>query len=144
MSFKSFFHCLRYFSITLHSIQDIALNAYNVYIVVYRLFIIILCKPPTPPPRPHFGMTYLDLIAVAPSCLLIVFKWSKDALHSCSTFVNVAAISAKSTLDARVIAPICVNVTSVLNYGCFVFNDNCVLFTSEYKSVESGNLSMTM
>lgn len=70
--------------------------------------------------------TYLDFIAVAPSCLLIVFKWSKEALHSCSTFVSIAAISPKSTRDARVTAPICVRQTKraylfVLDYYIYIY-----------------------
>lgn len=78
------------------------------------------CGPST---RRH---AYLDFIAVAPSCLLIVFKWSKEALHSCSTFDNIAAISPKSTRDARVMAPICVRKTKhayslVFNHHYYVW-----------------------
>lgn len=51
-------------------------------------------------------LTYFSFTAVLPSCLAIAFKWSKDALHSCSTRVIELLKSSKSTLEALVTAPI--------------------------------------
>jgi hypothetical protein len=62
--------------------------------------------------------TYLFLVTLAPSCLAMTLRWSQEALHSFSNLLILLANSSKSTLEARVTAPICEGHVRYQYIGC--------------------------
>lgn len=80
----------------------------NMFLKPY-LFIILRWMMPTRIIRSAQSAKKSDIftfIIVEPSCLAISFKWSQEALQSASNFWMLSVSSSKSTLEARVIAPI--------------------------------------